>query len=81
MNLKAQFLEGSIPQWLSQLLLPIGFGLIGFHFLMRLLRDAHTLITGQEWESMDDAGPQGDALLDEMEAEEAPGVGGKEGAQ
>ena len=71
MNLKAQFLEGSIPQWLSQLLLPIGFGLIGFHFMLRLMRDLHTLITGQEWEAVDEGGPEGDALFDEMEAQAA----------
>ena len=82
MNLKAQFLEGSIPQWLSQLLLPIGFGLIGFHFLLRLIRDLHTLATGKEWESLDDAGPQGDELLDQLEAEAAETFGdGKGGAQ
>ena len=69
MNLKAQFLEGSIPQWLSQLLLPIGFGLIGFHFLLRLVRDMYTLATGNEWESVEDAGPQGDELLDQLEKE------------
>lgn len=78
MNLKAQFLEGSIPQWLSQLLLPIGFGLIGFHFLLRLIRDLHTLATGKEWESMDDEGPQGDELLDQLEAEAAQEYGGDE---
>jgi TRAP-type transport system small permease protein len=70
-NLKVQFLEGSIPQWMSQLLLPIGFSLIGFHFSLRLIRDLGTLVTGIEWESTDKAGPQGEALLDEMEAKAA----------
>jgi TRAP-type C4-dicarboxylate transport system permease small subunit len=68
-NLKVQFLEGGIPQWMSQLFLPIGFALIGFHFALRLIRDLGTLVTGKEWESKETAGAEGDALLDEMEAE------------
>lgn len=70
-NLKVQFLEGNIPQWLSQLLLPLGFSLIGFHFTMRLIRDLGTLVTGVDWESKDKAGPEGEALLDAMEAKAA----------
>ena len=31
--------EGTFPQWLSQLALPFGFGLISVHFFLRLLRD------------------------------------------
>jgi TRAP-type C4-dicarboxylate transport system permease small subunit len=74
-NLKVQFFEGTIPQWLSQLFLPIGFVLIGFHFVLRLIRDLGTLITGEEWETKDQAGAEGDALLDEMEAKAGEGGG------
>ena len=68
-NLKEQFFEGTIPQWLSQIFLPFGFGLIGLHFLLRLIRDIGTLITGKEWEHTAlTEGAQGDDLLDEMVA-------------
>lgn len=66
-NLKVQFFEGTIPQWLSLSFLPVGFALIGLHFALRLVRDLGTLVTGQEWESKAEAGPEGDALLDELE--------------
>jgi TRAP-type C4-dicarboxylate transport system permease small subunit len=66
-NLKMQFFEGNIPQWLSQLLLPCGFALIGFHFLLRLVRHLGTLVTGVPWDIAEQAGPQGDALLDQMQ--------------
>jgi len=67
-NLKQQFLEGNIPQWLSQLFLTLGFGLISFHFLLRLVRDLGTLVTGQQWEHSEEEELSGDDLLDEMEA-------------
>ncbi len=67
-NLKEIFLEGSIPQWLTQAMLPAGFGLISFHFLLRLIRDLGTLLTGREWEVKDTRATEGDAALDEMEA-------------
>ena len=78
-NLRVQFLEGTIPQWLSLSILPVGFALIGFHFVLRLVRDLGDLVTGEEWESMMAEGPEGDALLDEMAAEEdAPAQKGGE---
>jgi TRAP-type C4-dicarboxylate transport system permease small subunit len=82
-NLEVQFFEGTIPQWLSLLVLPIGFGLIGLHFLLRLVRDLSTLITGVEWESQAEAGLEGDALLDAMErsAEEDDARGAKGGGK
>jgi TRAP-type C4-dicarboxylate transport system permease small subunit len=67
-NLKVQFLEGSIPQWLSLLFLPLGFAVIGFHFLLRLIRDVGTLITGKAWEEVLQTGAEGDVLLDQMTA-------------
>lgn len=75
-TLKQEILEGNIPQWLSQLLLPIGFALIGLHFVLRLVRDGSTLATGKEWEAADRGGPQGEAALDEMEARAAAEAGG-----
>ncbi len=79
-SIKQEILEGNIPQWLSQAMLPIGFGLIGFHFLLRLIRDLHALATGKEWEKSSDAGLEGDAALDEMQrratgVEVAPAAG------
>lgn len=65
--LRQQFFEGEIPMWVSVLILPFGFGLMGFHFLLRFVRDLGTLITGREWENTALEGPTGDALLDEME--------------
>jgi len=76
-NLKVQFLEGTIPQWLSLSFLPFGFVLIGLHFLLRLVRDLDTLVTGREWETQGEAGAEGDALLDEMAA--AAGDNGSQG--
>ena len=57
--------EGSFPQWLSQLALPIGFALIGVHFCLRLVRDVLLLITGK---SANDGEEEldGDAYLDHM---------------
>jgi TRAP-type C4-dicarboxylate transport system permease small subunit len=59
--------EGSFPQWLSQLPLCFGFALIGFHFLLRLVRDVASLASGQAWDTMAGAGTEGDAALDELE--------------
>lgn len=70
-NLKVQFLEGNVPQWMSQLFLPIGFVLIGFHFALRAIRDLGTLVTGVDWEGKDQTGPEGDELLDQLEAKAA----------
>jgi hypothetical protein len=53
---------------LSQTMLPFGFGLIAFHFLLRLIRDITSLASGREWETSSMAGLQGEAALDEMEA-------------
>jgi TRAP-type C4-dicarboxylate transport system permease small subunit len=75
-NLKAQFFEGNIPQWLTQATLPMGFGLIGFHFLLRLVRDVRTLITGQEWEAKLEVVTEGDEVLEEMERRGAEEQGG-----
>lgn len=82
-NLKVQFFEGTIPQWLSLSFLPVGFALIGFHFALRLVRDLGALATGKEWESGADAGAEGDALLDELEQsaagdDEPPQKGGEQ---
>ena len=65
-NLRVQFSEGLIPQWMSQLFFPAGFGLICLHFVLRLVRDLGTLITGVEWDTVAHEGAEGDALLDEM---------------
>lgn len=70
-NLKTEFGEGSIPPWLSQLLLPLGFGLMGFHFLLRLIRDSASLIRGKDWESHAQMETVGDAYLDELSAGES----------
>lgn len=67
-TLKQEFFEGSVPQWLSQAMLPGGFLLLAFHFLLRLVRDLSTLVSGKEWEGMAAGGLQGDAALDELEA-------------
>jgi TRAP-type C4-dicarboxylate transport system permease small subunit len=67
-SLKQELLEGNIPQWLSQVMLPLGYALIGFHFLLRLVRDTGSLITAEPWERDDHAGLEGEAALDEMEA-------------
>lgn len=72
-NFRVQFLEGSVPQWLTQLFLPVGFALIGVHFALRLVRDLRTLATGEEWEAAEAGGPEGDALLDELEARASNG--------
>lgn len=75
-NLKQQFLEGNIPQWLSQLFLPLGFGLIGLHFFLRLVRDLGTLVTGKQWEHREEEELSGDDLLDAMEAKAGEEEGG-----
>jgi TRAP-type C4-dicarboxylate transport system permease small subunit len=74
-NLKVQFLEGTIPQWLSLSFLPVGFAVIGFHFLLRLVRDLGTLVSGKDWEVAGEAGAEGDALLDELEASAEVDIG------
>lgn len=79
-NLRQELYEGNIPQWLSQLMLLVGFVLIGFYFLLRLIRDLHSLGTGKEWEAEEKAGPEGEAALDELEkraTDAAPGTGGQ----
>jgi TRAP-type C4-dicarboxylate transport system permease small subunit len=65
-TLRQELLEGSIPQWLSQAMLPLGFLLMGFHFLLRLVRDLHSLATGQQWEAAAQQGLEGDAVLDAL---------------
>lgn len=70
-NLKQQFLEGNIPQWLSQAMLPAGFALLAFHFLLRLIRDVLSLASGRDWEAVFATGPEGDAALDELESKAA----------
>jgi TRAP-type C4-dicarboxylate transport system permease small subunit len=67
-TLKQEFFEGSIPQWLSQAMLPVGFLLLAFHFLLRLVRDLATLTSGKEWEKTAAGGARGEAALDELEA-------------
>ena len=67
-TLRQELSEGSIPQWLSQAMLPFTFALIGFHFALRLVRDLGTLTSGKEWEKAGAAGPEGEAALDELEA-------------
>ncbi|MFH1132301.1 MAG: TRAP transporter small permease subunit, partial [Pseudomonadota bacterium] len=52
--LKEQMLQGEFPQWVSQAFLPMGFGLIGFHFLLRFVRDIGSLITGEPWEKKEE---------------------------
>ena len=66
--LKQEVSEGTFPQWLSQLPLAIGFALIGVHFLLRLIRDLGSLASGEDWIRLEDAGLEGDAMLDELEA-------------
>ncbi|MCA9668451.1 MAG: TRAP transporter small permease [Myxococcales bacterium] len=66
--LRQELAEGSFPQWLTQLPLAFGFGLIGLHFALRLIRDIGSLATGKEWEPDAQKGPTGDAVLDEMQA-------------
>jgi TRAP-type C4-dicarboxylate transport system permease small subunit len=70
--------EGTFPLWLSQLPLAGGFALIGLHFALRLVRDTGALISGEPWEAAQSAGPEGDAALDELEAQAAdePDAGG-----
>ena len=66
--LRQEVSEGTFPQWLSQLPLAGGFALIGVHFLLRLVRDLGSLASGNDWIRIEDAGLQGDAMLDELEA-------------
>ena len=70
------FSDGNIPEWITQLGLGLGFGLIGFHFLLRLLRDLGTLATGKQWEHKEQEGASGDELLDEMAQRAEQGQGG-----
>jgi TRAP-type C4-dicarboxylate transport system permease small subunit len=39
-------LHGDIPSWYSQIIIPAGFGLIIFHFLVRIVRGVYALRTG-----------------------------------
>lgn len=39
-------LHGDIPSWYSQIIIPAGFGLIIFHFLVRIVRGVFALRTG-----------------------------------
>lgn len=82
--LREELLEGTVPQWLSQLMLPVGFALIGVHFGLRLVRDLHVLVTGRApVADGSEVALEGDALLDAMAArvaEEAP-AGGAEGQE
>jgi len=66
-NFKTQFLDGGFPEWLSQLFLPIGFGLIAFHFTLRLILDLGTLVKGASSEDSEKRILEGDAYLDELE--------------
>lgn len=43
--------DGLIPTWLTQLMFPLGFGLIGAHFALRAVRDAVSAISGESWET------------------------------
>lgn len=63
--------EGTFPLWVSQIPLAGGFALIGLHFALRLVRDVGSLITGEPWELAAAAGSEGEAALDEMEAQAA----------
>jgi TRAP-type C4-dicarboxylate transport system permease small subunit len=67
-NLRQELAEGNIPQWISLAMLACGYALIGFHFLLRLLRDVGALVSGREWETVRAGGLEGEAALDEMEA-------------
>lgn len=77
--LKQELGEGSFPQWLSQMLLPAGFGLIGVHFVLRLLRDIGSLITGLPWEGNATKDLEGDAYLDQMMSYAEDGEASKDG--
>ncbi|MCK5799582.1 MAG: TRAP transporter small permease [Deltaproteobacteria bacterium] len=81
--LRQELAEGSFPQWLSQVLLPIGFGLIGVHFVLRLVRDIGSLISGEGWEGTGEKELDGDAYLDQMMsyAEETASDDGDDGAK
>ena len=70
------FSDGNIPEWVSQIGLCGGFSLIAFHFLLRLIRDLSTVITGEVWDAVEQDGLEGDAVLDEMEAQMEDGKGG-----
>lgn len=43
--------DGLIPTWLTQLMFPLGFGLIGLHFALRVVRDGASAISGEAWET------------------------------
>jgi TRAP-type C4-dicarboxylate transport system permease small subunit len=63
-----QLKQGEFPQWFTLLMLPLGFGLIGFHFVLRTLLDLSSLVSGKEWESQENKQLEGDALLDDLVA-------------
>lgn len=65
--LRQELGEGSFPQWLSQLMLPGGFGLIGLHFFLRLARDLSWLMGGDDGAALDHE-QDGDAYLDRIVA-------------
>jgi TRAP-type C4-dicarboxylate transport system permease small subunit len=66
-GLANEFSEGGIPQWVSLLMFAIGFALIGLHFLLRLICDVSSLITGKTLIEEVIQAAEGDALLDAME--------------
>lgn len=65
--LQQELSEGSFPQWLSQLMLPFGFGLIGLHFFLRLARDLSWLVGGEDGSGQGEE-HEGDRYLDYMVA-------------
>jgi TRAP-type C4-dicarboxylate transport system permease small subunit len=50
-TLSREISDGLIPTWLTQLMFPLGFGLIGFHFALRAVRDGASTISGKPWET------------------------------
>jgi C4-dicarboxylate transporter DctQ subunit len=64
--LQQELSEGTFPQWLSQLMLPIGFGLMGIHFALRAVRDLSSMLSGKDWQAAEDQKLEGDAYLDQM---------------
>lgn len=39
---------GQIPAWYAEMIIPVGFGLIGFHFVVRALLDGIDAVRGRE---------------------------------
>jgi len=39
---------GSVPVWYAQLIIPVGFGLLMFHFVVRVLLDLRATVKGAE---------------------------------